>query len=223
MTQHEKLKDLAQMIVNNWGTSFADPDEQISGCDAVESLGNYVDLAQDALATKEPTPSERAKGLRNIVTSDEPYFEGWPEAREEILEAAKLLDVQATQTVADAPAKKPRKAKLKLKHFDTPSEVMDYIASEFVSTLEDDLNRMTNEERRFYSSEDRADMRGKLHDVRIMADLLPGMLETLSTLAGMKTEEEFGEEGMSGDDAVMTLSSMIVQARGAIGLTKKGR
>lgn len=56
-TQHEELKDLAQLIVNRWGKAFADSDEQISGCDAVDSLGNYVELAQDALATKEPRPS----------------------------------------------------------------------------------------------------------------------------------------------------------------------
>ena len=57
MTQQEQLKDLAQLIVNRWGKAFADSDEEISGCDAVDSLGVYVERAQDALATKEPRPN----------------------------------------------------------------------------------------------------------------------------------------------------------------------
>lgn len=61
MTQQEQLKDLAQMIVDRWGKEFDNEDGEcsndISGCDAVDSLGNYVELAQDALATKEPKPS----------------------------------------------------------------------------------------------------------------------------------------------------------------------
>ena len=56
-TQQEKLKELAQMIVDSWGEDFANDDEQISGCDAVESLGCYVELAQDALDTKDETPT----------------------------------------------------------------------------------------------------------------------------------------------------------------------
>lgn len=39
------------------------------------------------------------------------------------------------------------------------------------------------------------------------------MTQFIALIAGMKTEEEFGEEGMSGDDAVMTLSELIATAR----------
>lgn len=35
----------------------------------------------------------------------------------------------------------------------------------------------------------------------------------LRLIANMQTDEEFGEEGMSGDDAVMTLSQLIIMAR----------
>lgn len=41
MTQQEKLKDLAELIVMRWGAAINN-DEPISGCDAVDSLGNYA-------------------------------------------------------------------------------------------------------------------------------------------------------------------------------------
>lgn len=39
------------------------------------------------------------------------------------------------------------------------------------------------------------------------------LTEFMARIAAMKTEEEYGEEGMSGDDAVMTLSELIATAR----------
>lgn len=44
------------MIVDRWGASFADADESISGCDAIDSLGNYVEVAQIALSTEPEKP-----------------------------------------------------------------------------------------------------------------------------------------------------------------------
>ncbi|MFN3076878.1 MAG: hypothetical protein ABT940_08380 [Alphaproteobacteria bacterium] len=172
-TQHEKLKDLAGRILNDWEKAFADPDEQVTGSDAVESLGQYVELAQDALTAEAPTPRPRKK---------------------------------------------------KLKFFDNHAAVVDYIASEMVSTLEDDYGNMCDKhERRNYSAEDRREMSRKIQDVRLLADLLPGMLEALERIASMRTEEEMEEGGMVMEDASMTLSELIVTARQAIGLTKKGR
>ena len=45
---HAALLELAKLIVARWGEAIEN-DEPISGCDAVDSLGCYVDLAKDAL------------------------------------------------------------------------------------------------------------------------------------------------------------------------------
>ena len=68
MTQYDKLKDLAQMIVDRWGKDFDNKDEEISGCDAVDSLGNYVELAKDALSS--PAPARRDKALPKLKFFD---------------------------------------------------------------------------------------------------------------------------------------------------------
>lgn len=67
VTQYDKLKDLAQMIVDRWGEDFDNEDEEISGCDAVDSLGNYVELAQDALSTKEKPVKPSYKELVAVL------------------------------------------------------------------------------------------------------------------------------------------------------------
>lgn len=41
--------DLARTIVTRWGEVYENEHEQISGCDAVDSLGSYVTMAKDAL------------------------------------------------------------------------------------------------------------------------------------------------------------------------------
>lgn len=44
------------MIVDRWGESF-ETDEEISGFDAVDSLANYVEVAQVALSTEPEKPT----------------------------------------------------------------------------------------------------------------------------------------------------------------------
>lgn len=57
--QHKQLLELAQMIVDRWGSDFDDEEggcsEDISGYDAIDSLGCYVELAKMALETEEVT------------------------------------------------------------------------------------------------------------------------------------------------------------------------
>lgn len=58
--QQRKLLTLARLIVKRWAVPF-EMDEQISGCDAVDALSNYVELAQDALS---PQDVREQKGRR---------------------------------------------------------------------------------------------------------------------------------------------------------------
>jgi hypothetical protein len=44
---------------------------------------------------EQPTPKDRAAGLREIAK--DPLFTNWPEAREELEEAARLLDSMVHQ------------------------------------------------------------------------------------------------------------------------------
>lgn len=109
------------------------------------------------------------------------------------------------------------------KHFGSFKEAVDYIAYESVCTLEDDHCRMNERtERQHYTDEDRRDVRGKLHDVRLAAARLPEMLDTLATLADMKTEEEYEDgDAPPSEDWISTLSEMIMSARHALGHTRK--
>jgi len=74
----------------------------------------------------------------------------------------------------------------KLKHFGSEQAVLDFIASEIVSTLQNDYNRMTHDkqERQHYTNDDRRDIRNKLRDVQALIEqipALPGLIKTLQT------------------------------------------
>lgn len=46
---HPTLRELAELIVKRWSPCFANPNNSISGYDAIDSLENYVKLAKCAL------------------------------------------------------------------------------------------------------------------------------------------------------------------------------
>lgn len=74
----------------------------------------------------------------------------------------------------------------KLKHFESEQAVLDFIASEIVSTIQDDYNRMTHDkhDRKHYTNDDRKEMRNKIHDVHALIEqipALPGLIKTLQT------------------------------------------
>jgi len=88
----------------------------------------------------------------------------------------------------------------RLKHFDNLQALADYVAQELVNTLEDDLLKMTTSERRQYSNQERADMRRRLHDVKIFHDYaqaVPDLLkasedfcECIDSTGGLTTDPE---------------------------------
>ena len=87
-----------------------------------------------------------------------------------------------------------------LKHFDNLQALADYVAQELVNTLEDDLLKMTTSERRQYSNEERAEMRRRLHDVKVFhhyAQAVPDLLKAsedfcacIDSTGGLTTDPE---------------------------------
>jgi hypothetical protein len=61
---------------------------------------------------------------------------------------------------------------MELKHFESRQAVVDYISSEIVDTLKDDLDRMEREDYRHYTDEDRQTMRNRIADVEAVVDTL---------------------------------------------------
>jgi hypothetical protein len=59
---------------------------------------------------------------------------------------------------------------MKLKNFDSPQDVLAYVFAELHSSLGDDLGRMENEERDFYSADERRDMRNRMADIAAIED-----------------------------------------------------
>lgn len=105
---------------------------------------------------------------------------------------------------------------LRLRHFENVQAVCDYIAQEFEETLQDDYDKMCGDERQHYENEDRADMRGKLADVRAVENALrhlPDLLQFVWNMGQMQTDEEFGEDSPPSEDWISTLSDLIVTAR----------
>ena len=88
----------------------------------------------------------------------------------------------------------------RLKHFDNLQALADYVAQELVNTLEDDLLKMTTSERRQYSNEERAEMRRRLHDVKVFhhyAQAVPDLLKSsedfcacIDSTGGLTTDPE---------------------------------
>jgi hypothetical protein len=53
-------------------------------------------------------------------------------------------------------------------YFSDEQDCLDYILSELLATLQDDLDRMTYEEEEHYEDEDRATMAAKIHDIKLI-------------------------------------------------------
>lgn len=71
---------------------------------------------------------------------------------------------------------------MKLKHFDSVTSAVSYAVEELASSLREDLDRMKGEERRFYETADRREMRNRIADMDTIAPLLlasPDLLEAL--------------------------------------------
>lgn len=76
---HAALVELASMLMGRWGEAV-DNDDEISGCDAVDSIGCYVKLAQDALAmertnAKQATQQAEFIAMLSRMKTDEEYGE----------------------------------------------------------------------------------------------------------------------------------------------------
>ena len=110
--------------------------------------------------------------------------------------------------------------KRKLKFFADVPALLAYITSELLATLRDDLDKMQRSERQHYTRDDCKAMKAKIHDIEsiehrvVLVDSLTHTRDTfVRMIANLKTEEEFGDDGMSGDDAVESLCGLIRQAR----------
>lgn len=57
----------------------------------------------------------------------------------------------------------------KFKHFKTAQEALAYVMPELLSTLQDDLERMENDEREFYTNADRTTMKRRIADLEAIA------------------------------------------------------
>lgn len=55
---------------------------------------------------------------------------------------------------------------MKLQHFGTTGDALDFIKSEILSTMETDLERMTSWESQHYDDESRDAMRAKIADIK---------------------------------------------------------
>lgn len=61
---------------------------------------------------------------------------------------------------------------LNLKVFGSKLEVIDYVFTELMATLEEDLGKMEFEESHMYTDEDREHMKNRIHDISAVYDTL---------------------------------------------------
>ena len=107
------------------------------------------------------------------------------------------------------------------KFFESPDDVRGYIDMEFLSTLRDDLERMEGEERKHYAPIDCTQMRCRIADVETYLSRLTRIESLVEQLAGMTTEEEYGDHAPPAEDWSCTLSELIVMARKSLDLPVK--
>ena len=67
---------------------------------------------------------------------------------------------------------------LTLQHFTGLGDVLSYITSELLATLQDDLIRMEGSEAEHYDDEDRKTMRCKIADIEQVTPLIEALAES---------------------------------------------
>ena len=96
----------------------------------------------------------------------------------------------------------------RLKYFESQQATVDYAATEIVSTLRDDYDRMAGVEREHYTNDDRQKMSRKIHDVTAVQSLLRNAVQGAAAMTLLESfvrsfkREIEEDDDINGGDAV---------------------